>query len=191
MSNQYPSGTLNLVAIENSIYNWINKVTQGILDEAQIVWRNQSEPLPARPCVTMKWIDGPKPIARSGNRFLNAANQKPVVGIQMEATLSIQIFGNTQITNGRLALQLAIDLNSSLLRQDILDDLKRGGVAVQMVGSPKNLSALEESRYEDRAGFELGLGLVQNVTEDVGVIKTVNVEEHAGTHDNTKTINLP
>lgn len=191
MTNQYPSGTLDLTAIEDTIFTWIDNVTRGVLEEIRIVWRNQSEPLPPRPCVTMKWIDGPKPIARSGNRFLNAADKPSSVGIQMEATISIQIFGNTQINHGHRANQLALDINSSLLRQDILDDLKRGGVAIQVVGAPRNLTALEESEYEERAGFEIGIGLVQNVTENVGVIKTVHITGEACDIPVNKTVILP
>jgi hypothetical protein len=190
MSN-YPAGTLNLVAIEDGIYNWITNVVQGVIDAGQIIWRNQGEPLPARPCVTMKWIDGPKPIGRSASRFLNAAGKQPTVGIQMEATASIQVFGNTQISKGKLALQLAIDINSSLMRQDILDGLKANGCAVQQVGDPRNLSALEESEYEDRAGLEVVFGMVQNVSEGTSTIETVNVSSNIGGQDRSESIVLP
>lgn len=180
MSNQYPAGSLNLVKIEDAIYNWVYSVCVGVLgedSEIRVIWRNQTEPLPPRPCVTLKFIDGPSPIARQANRFLNPGSRVVGYGIQMEATLSVQIFGNSnpELPNRVRADQLAIDLNSSLMRQTVLDDLKRGGVAVQLVGKPKNLTALEESRYEERSGFELSLGLAQNVQEEPATIETVNV----------------
>lgn len=178
--NRSPIGTLNLEKIQDTIYDWIKEVMLGVLGTqeddtiGQIIWRNQGQPLPARPCVTLKFIDGPRPIARNGNAALNSTTHATVVGIQMEATLSIQVFGNTQM-HEPLAGQLATDINSSLLRQTVLDDLKRGGVSIQGVGSPKNISALEESRYEERYGFEIDLGLVQNVIDDPGVIENINL----------------
>ena len=66
------------------------------------------------------------------------------------------------------------------------------GVSVQEVGKPMNLTALEETDYEERAGFELGLGLVQNLTDDPGTIEKINIQ---GTVDGSalppQTVNLP
>lgn len=176
MSN-IPAGTLDLEKIKDSIYDWVYSVTANVLtDEGQIVWRQQSEPLPARPCVTLKFIDGPRPIARQGNLFLNPGENFVSYGIQMEATLSVQVFGNTSLNQlAGLAMQLALDLNSSLMRQSILDMLKLGGVAVQVVGSPKNLTALEESRYEERAGFDITLGMAQNIVDTPDTIGSLNL----------------
>jgi hypothetical protein len=196
----YPAGTLNLVLIQDALYDWVRDITQGVFPEGEehIQWMNQSRPLQARPCVTLKIIDGPRPIARSGNLFFNPIAGQPLskqtnpftVGIQQEATLSVQVFGNTDV-HRPLAMQLACDLNSSLIRQSVLDKLKSAGISVQEVGKPRNLTALEESEYEERAGFELLLGLAQNMKDQPGIIETVNasIETESGTQ--TKTIVLP
>lgn len=181
-----PTGTLNLVAIEDTIYNWVNGSLTGILEPEQIVWRNGSEPLPPRPCVTLKFTYGPAPIARDGN-IIPAGN---TVGMQMEATLSVQVFGNTQM-NKPLAQQIAIDLNSSLLRREVRLQLNRGGVSIQQVGKPLNLTALEESRYEERAGFDLSLGMVQNVTDQPGQIDSVNLNKTVDGDTTEQTVTLP
>lgn len=173
-----PSGSLDLVRIRKAIYDWIYTVTLGVLENnlLQIVWMDQSEMIPPRPFVGLKITYGPAPIARRGNFFLGAVGKPMNVGIQMEATLSIQVYGNTQICPQPLAMQMANDINTSLMRQTILDALKVGGVSVQEVGKVRNLSALEESRYEERAGFEVGLGMVQNLADNPGTIGTVNVD---------------
>lgn len=186
----YPAGSLNIVAVQDTIYNWINSVLSGIINQEQIIWRDQSEALPARPCVTMKFTYGPAPIARDGN-VTSPLSSSLNVGMQMEATLSVQVFTKTKIAERPGALQLAVDLNSSLLRQSVLTALKRGGVSIQGVGKPNNLTALEETKYEQRAGFELALGMVQNISDDPGTIGTVNLAGTVGTHHVNKQINLP
>lgn len=177
MTKRYPAGSLDLAKIQAAIYNWIYNVSQGVLsDGGEIIWRNQSEPLPPRPCVTLKLIDGPKPIARNASTFLNPDGSQNVA-VQQEATLSIQIFGNTRV-HRPMAYQLAVDLNSSLMRQTILDGLKQAGIGIQQVGAPRNLTALEETEYEERAGFEIVMGLVQNIFDEPSTIETINLEKN-------------
>jgi hypothetical protein len=174
--NQYPSGTLNLATVEDAIYDWIYGVVQGVVEDAsQVIWRNQSRPLPARPCVTMKWISGPSPIGRSANVINNPGQALTGFGIQMVATLSVQTYGNTKVLRKQIAHQMAVDINSSLMRPSVLQALKDGGVAIQGVGHPQNLTALEETEYEERFGFEIEMGLVQNVLDNTGSIETINI----------------
>lgn len=135
----------------------------------------------------MKFTYGPAPIARDGN-IVPASN---TVGVQQEATLSVQVFGNTQTHKSSIAMQIAIDLNSSLLRREVRSALSRGGISIYGVGKPTNMTALEESRYEERAGFELSLGMVQNVTDNPGVIKIVNLEKTVDDVTTEQEINLP
>lgn len=187
---RYPTGTLNLVAIQDTIYNWVNSSMQGILEPDQIIWRNQSEPLPPRPCVTLKFTYGPSPVARDGN-VISGGVGCDTIGMQQEATLSVQVFGNTKM-HKPMADQIAIDLNSSLLRREVRRVLNIGGVSIHSVGKPQNMTALEESRYEERAGFELSLGMVQNVTDAPGKIEHLNINRTVGGESlPAQTINLP
>jgi hypothetical protein len=169
----YPRGSLNLENIKLGIFQWVKYVTQGIIPENQIIWRNQSEPLPPRPCVTMKIINGPTPTDRNAALFFNAPNRLFNQGMQMEMDVSIQIFGNTR-TQRPLALQLTLDLNTSLIQQSILDRLKQSGISIQGKSEVRNLTALEETEYEERAGFDVSMGLVQNILDDPGTIETIN-----------------
>jgi hypothetical protein len=186
----YPAGTLDLVKVQDAIYDWIETVTQGVFqdDEEHISWRDQSQPLLARPMISLKIIDGPRPVGRNASQFssMQGSNHVSGYGIQHEAVLSVQVFGNMRI-HKPMAMQLALDLNSSLVRQNILDQLKLAGVAIQEVGKPRNLTALEETEYEERSGFEVTLGLAQNVSEVTSTIGTVN----ADVMGNPKQIVLP
>lgn len=189
---KYPAGTLDLVKIQDALYDWINGITQGVLDDPiQIIWRNQSEPLPARPCVTLKFISGPSPTDRDPAVFLNAANAPINAGMQMEAVLSVQVFGNTKI-HRPMAYQLCVDIVSSLFSKEVLRKLHQGGVAIQGKGNVTNLTALEETQYEERAGFELDLGMAQNIVDESTTIQTVNLEREVNGEDLPgQTINLP
>lgn len=187
-----PAGTLNLAQIQDAIYDWINSVTTGVLDEEQIVWRDQTEQLPPRPFVSLKFTSGPSPTDRDPSLFLGTADQPFNVGMQMEASLSVQVFGNTQIKEGPRAWQIALDLNSSLMEPAVRTALKQGGVSIQGLGKVQNLTALEESKYEERAAFEIELGMVQNITDKTGTIGTV---KYQGTVDDSElpeqTVTLP
>jgi hypothetical protein len=172
---KYPVGTLDLVQIQNAIYDWIKDSTHGVLEEPlQIVWRNQGEPVPPRPFVGLKLISGPSPTDRDPNVFLNAGSAPIGYGMQMEGVLSVQVYGNTKV-HRPMAYQLALDLNSSLLSSEVRRKLKVGGVSIQGLGKPQNMSAVEESQYEERAGFEIELGMVQNITDKTTVIEQVNI----------------
>lgn len=171
----YPIGTLNLKKVKDALFDWVNLVSGGILQPEQIIFRDQGEALPPRPCVTMKIIDGPTPIARNASLTYGPKTGPYTAGLQHEMHLSVQVFGNKLIQRPT-AMQLTLDLNSSLTRQSILDKLKAAGVTVQELGKQQNLSALEESQYEERAGFDLTLGLVQNLTDEPGNIELVNYE---------------
>jgi hypothetical protein len=185
----YPIGTLDLDKIQDTIYDWIFGITQGTLKPEQIIWRNQSEPLPPRPCVTLKFTYGPAPIARDAN-VLGGGLSPDTAGMQQEATLSVQTYGSTKIQRPK-AMQLAIDLNSSLLLRDVRMQLNRGGVSVQAVGKPSNMTALEETEYEERAGFELSLGMVQNITDPTDTIEVINLRKIIDEVETDQQITLP
>lgn len=192
--SKYPAGTLVLDKIQDGIYDWIKSITQGVLEDpdgVQIIWRNQSKSLPPRPFVSLKLIDGPTGTDRDPSVFTNAVDESIVAGMQQEGTLSVQVFGNTK-NHRPLAHQLCLDINSSLLSAEVRRGLHRGGVAIQGKGQIQNLTALEETEYEERYGFDLALGMVQNIVDESTTIQEVKI---TGTVDDdalpTQTITLP
>lgn len=170
------NASLQLVNFQKAVYNWINKICAGVIPSEQIVWRNQSEPLPPRPCVTMKITDGPKRTGYGDNLMFvgGPTGTQYKVGGQRTITVSIQIFGNTSI-HRPMAYQLAVDLGSSLSMPTILDQLRGAGISVHQQGDPINITALEETEYEERAQFDVLYGVAQNVLDDPGIITSVGV----------------
>lgn len=169
----YPSGKLVLAQVQDAIYDWIKNEVEGVIEGDHIIWRQQSEPLPARPCVTIKITDGPSPTGLTDNLMYRQADQFTLGG-QRTLTVSIQVFGNLKVTRP-MAYQTVVDLHSSLARLTVLDRLRAAGVAVQERGSPTNITALEETEYEERAQFDVRLGVAQNVVDDPGVIEQANI----------------
>ena len=165
---------LSLAAVKLALYHWVKRECESVIPADQIVWRNQSEPMPPRPCVTMKITSGPKRTGYSDNvTYLSGDNY--IVGGQREMVVSVQIFGNTQI-HKPMAYQLAIDLNASLSKVTVLDRLRASGVAVFNQGEVDNITALEETEFEERAAFDVLLGVAENVVDDPGIIEHVNLE---------------
>ena len=164
---------LNIAKIQKALYDWIKSETDGVIPQDQIVWRNQSEPLPTRPCVSMKIISGPKRTGYQDNTVM-ASDTAIMIGGQREMTVSIQVFGNRMI-HRPLSNQMALDLNSSLSKSSVLDRLSASGVAVCNQGEVTNLTALEETEYEERAGFDVLLSVAENITDETGFIEHADV----------------
>lgn len=173
---------LILASIQKTIYSWIRIQCAGVIPDSQIIWRNQSEPLPPRPCVTLKVTEGPKRTGYNDHVVYSGTGTKFMVGGQRTMTVNVQIFGNTKVLRP-MAYQLADDLNSSLSLPTVLDLLRAGGIGILQQGEPINLTALEETEYEERAGFDIVLSVAQNIVDDPGAI------EHVGPIG--KTINPP
>lgn len=169
-------GSLLLAEVQKAIYDWVKKELDGVIPGEQIIWRNQSEPLPPRPCVAMRITDGPRRTGYQDNaQFIGGpTGTQYKIGGQRVMTVSIQTFGNSQI-HLPMAYQLAKDLNESLSKMTVLDALRGRGVAVQRQGDPSNLTALEETEYEERAQFDVSFGLADNIVDDPGIIETANI----------------
>jgi hypothetical protein len=163
---------LILAYVQKAIYNWVRLQVAGVIPDSQILWRNQSEPLPPRPCVTMKVIDGPRRTGYNDHVLYSGTGTKFFVGGQRIMTVSIQVFGNTKVLRP-MAYQLAFDLNSSLSLPSVLDLLRSSNVGVLQQGEPTNLTALEETEYEERAGFDVLFSLAQNILDDPSAIEHV------------------
>lgn len=170
-------GSLRLVDFKKAIYNWIRQETEGVISSNQIAWRDQSEPLPPRPCVTMKITSGPTRTGYQDNaQFIGGSTGTQFkIGGQRSMIVSIQVFGNSSIEPK--ALQLALDLNESLSKMTTLDYLRGAGIAIWKQGDPQNITGLEESEYEERAQFDVQVGVAENIVDDPGIIEHANITE--------------
>lgn len=179
-------GSLQLDPIQNALYDWVRRTISGLIPDENIVWRQQGQAFPLRPCVTLKIIDGPRNVGRSGN-LSEGAGTKFGVGVQAVMTISVQVFGSTRI-HRPMAYQSVIELHSSTMDPEVLSRLSRAGISVQDRGDPVNLTELVETEYEERAGFDLLIGVAQNIVSDPGTIQTVNVAGTVSGKPVTKTV---
>lgn len=178
---------LDWVRVKQNIFNWVKaeidsgNITE--LTEDQVIWREQSAPLPARPCVAMKIISGPRRLGSTDNyRFKAGTEADPVfdAGGQRAITLSVQVFGSPVVPDE--AQIIAQKLNISLSKMSVTDRFaagivvgseRKGVLAVWEVGGVSDISALEETEFEDRAQFDVIMGVVDNIEDQPGVIETV------------------
>ena len=168
-------GSLLIANVKRALYTWCKKETEGLISSDHIAWRDQSEPLPPRPCVTLKITSGPTRTGYQDNaQFVGGSTGSQFkIGGQRHMMISIQVFGNSQIEPK--ALQLATDLNASLSKMTTLDYLRGLGVSVWKQGDPQNITGLEETEYEERAQFDVQIGLAENLVDDPGIIEHANV----------------
>ena len=166
---------LDLAEIRLGLYNWVKDELKGRIPSGQIIWRLQSRPLPARPCVTLRLIQGPNRLGTSDNYCPKGDGSDDfVVGGHRSMILSVQVFGDLKIMDP-VAFQLASDLNASLSKVTVTDVLRTYGIAVSDPGDVSDISALEETEYEDRAQFDVSLIVAENVEDRPGVIETYEV----------------
>jgi hypothetical protein len=166
-------GKLIIAAVKKALYDWVRTQCAGDIPQNQILWRDQSEPLPPRPCVTLRITSGPQRVGYQDN-IQPQADGRLNMGGQRTMIVSVQVFGNLKV-HRPMAYQLAADLNASLSKQTVLMELRRSGVAIQNQGEVTNLTDLEESEFEERAEFSMQLGVAENVLDDPGTIENVNI----------------
>lgn len=166
---------LDRTAIENALRDAIATAAgayddPATFDEAKIVHANQNAPQPREPFAVINcWVasgrrgrdeerlddDAPGIIQHAGNRRL---------------TVSLNIYGPG-------ALELADRIAERLMTQAIAEgNLDPAGLAILRTSDPRNLTALLETRYQERAQLDLTVGCVSNWTEDVGYITSVGIE---------------
>jgi hypothetical protein len=161
-----------LDAFQDALYAWIKDAMKGAVPDEQIIWRDQSQPLPPRPCVTMRITDGPKAVGNQDN-VSDAGGGKFNVGGQRTLTVAFEVLGNSQVQKP-MAFQSVINLHRSLGLMTVRERLRSAGISVQERGDPLNLTQLEESEFEERAHFDVVFGVADNITDDPGTIESVN-----------------
>lgn len=167
---------LLLVSVQSALYDWVQRELEGQVPPEHIIWRQHSEALPARPCVAMKITSGPKRVGFTDNVSYDVGNRFDIGG-QREMVLSVQVFGSTRVA-APMAYQIGIDLSSSLDKLTVLDRLRSFGIAIQGKGGVENLSALEETEFEERSQFDVDLGVAENIVDEPGYIQQANITPH-------------
>lgn len=180
---------LDYNAIRAAIAREIMKVTQ--LSNNQVLLAEpevQNEPRPQKPYFSFK-------ITTPGSRYGDDSkdnvkdsigNATPVFnsGGPRKMTVAFDCYGNSheEAYNYMTLLQCSLDL------ANIQQDLYRSGIAVWIIGTVADLSALLNTGYEGRAHMDVQFGLAANIQSDLGYMDTVTADG-AITTDQNKTIN--
>ena len=175
---------INFETVKTNLYNWASsQAGMGI----PVIFLEENAPRPTTPYITLKigailqigwdYIFDPTTNLGSNNQ----------VG-DREFTLYIQAYGGDPIT-------LLENLRTSLQKESVLDSLRASNLAVIGQFAIEDVSAIIESRFENRASLDIRFRIAQVYTDSIGVIDTVElqekVEDAIGTVIFNETILIP
>lgn len=154
-----------------SAYSYLN-ITR-ISDSTFDVYRNTGGPL-AIPTFVGDWTVVASPL--QGTNLFTVATE----GMR-KAVASINIFGDN-------AIDTLSQVRDSLDRPDVVEAFERAGIS-HLEESPVNdLTALQETIYEERGQMDLTVGYVAGSEVDVGTIEHVEIEGTADGHPVAVTV---
>lgn len=146
------------------IYNWAEANTTAL-----VIFADQNAPRPDELYVTLK-ITG---ISNIGHREYDEPDnitEERTVKYEDEITVSIQAYGSG-------ALGVIQDLKESLKKESVIISLDDDNIAKRRDEPMTNLSTLIDNVIEERWGFDVTFGLANTITENVGIIETIEYTE--------------
>jgi len=149
------------------IYIWVSANTSAL-----VIFADQNAPRPDELYVTLK-ITG---ISNIGHREYTAPDYVTgdrEIKYEDEITVSIQAYGPD-------ALATIQEIKESLKKESVLISLESNKIAKRRDEPMTNLSAPIDSIIEERWGFDVTFGLANTITENVGVIESI---EYEGTYN--------
>lgn len=171
---------LSIANIRNTLFNWADITSGGLVPSENIFFREQSAPAPARPSIGIKILSGPSRTSSFDDvipRCDSSGNPIPgefLVSGQRTMLISINTYGDNRDFLKPVAFDSIINLHSSLVAPNALDILRMGGISVQKIEDIRNLSEIEESEFEDRYNFDFMIGVAQNLKQKISTIETVS-----------------
>ena len=150
------------------------------LDRSRVIRGQENVPFPAPPVATVTLItDLPDGFVwtrdeRVGNRvytdptFTDGPTIDEQVFLSSELTYSVQWFGE-------FAADYARQFSLWARSPGGTSEMARRGLTFYRTGAITDLSAITDSKWEDRRGLELVLGITTTDTQDVGIIETLDM----------------
>jgi len=153
---------MNITTIENALFDWAD--AQTTLD---VVWVDENAPRPDDPYFSLRMMNS----ARIGQDFVDVPD-----GTTELATIT----GNRDIiievqSYGAGAWSAIEGMRTSLSKPSVQAALRANGLVYVDSTPITNLTLPIESRMEERRVFEATFRTAEQVTDDLGVIETVNV----------------
>lgn len=149
------------------------------MDVDKVIFGEQNAPFPAAPCATVTPIadlpdghawtrdEGIENRAYTDPTFTDGPTIDETAYLSSEVSFSLQWFGGTAAD---LARRFLVWANSPAGRSEIA----RRGLTLYRTGAVRDLSLVTEDRkWEERRGLDLFLGIVSTITEDTGIVQSV------------------
>ncbi len=154
---------MNFTTIKAALYSWAATVVGG---GVTVYWGEPNGPRPANPSVRLKLIAGPTMVGLDELRDVAGDDDAfKVVGTRV-LTLSVTAYGDA-------ALQLVSDLQTSISNPEATAGLSAANLAASDTSAPRDLTALLETKYEQRYQFDVTVLATEELTTEPGVIETV------------------
>lgn len=153
---------MNLDSTKNALYTWMKRETGW-----EIIFANQSEQRPKLPSGTINFVN---PGIRVGgiDELRMKGRQMSVAGLRT-ALCSLNLFGKG-------ANQKMSELLNTLDRPDVIDEFRAAGLAHIGENGPNDLTALMETKYQERSQLDLTLQYAIENDANVGTIESVEIE---------------
>lgn len=138
------------------------------LEESKIIYSEENVPSPELPYMTLKIISG----ETSGTSFISPPDDTTGLATYTDddsAVVSVQYFGNDSYN----ILNHFIKKMKTNTVRSFSHNL--GIVFVDLVSSVNNLTELDNTQFEDRAGCDIKFRYASQIDDDHGVIESVEI----------------
>jgi len=167
------------MSIKDAVSAWARSQTN-----REVIFRDQDGKQPSVPYVTIKVTSS----SREGQAdVMHEVSDEGVVTIKqgMLFTLSVQTYGDD-------ILGIMNDLRSSLNKWSVQNALRQNGICyVQVLSEPSDISAITGTTWQQRATMDVQFRTDVSITDDVGIIESVQFTGEADGLTVTKFVGEP
>jgi hypothetical protein len=172
---------VNWVAIENAVVAEIKTALVGVAG-ASVIWRDQTRGRPARPFVTLAWVDV-EPAPNTGPIDYYDDTPGAPAGAELtlstdtiaQARLEVQTYA-TDMTGDVSAMALALRIMSQLNGIDSVSRLSEVGVGLDNVGRAQSFSDIFQTEHESRAVLTVSCKFVSTATSTLTYVERAGIE---------------
>lgn len=166
---------MNESEIKKALRAWIREHSK--LEDAKIVFSQKNSIRLPVPFITIRLGDllslGATDEVKRATDLTKPAGQEitqTVIG-RREMPVSVQCFGD----GDESSLQIMSRVQTSLGLTSVSDALNAAGISVFDIGDIKNVTAMNETAFEQRHLLEVRCYVSEEVSESIGYIKTVQI----------------
>lgn len=137
------------------------------------VWFHPNAPRPSRPYATTQIIS-----QNDVGQFYRAkpdSNGIINIQIQREITLNVNVYESTDSLDPRAAFNHLVTLKNAFNKPSVIATLSANDWGIRAIELMADNTAIIDEKWEPRATFDIRLGTTVTVTDDVGIIESVDL----------------